>query len=398
MRKIILYLEKPDLSQLSWLQINEQGAAEQIILHGQLSELATLATTLHGADIIAIAPPEDVVLVTTKLPKLNRQRLLQALPFALEEQLLADVDDLHFAIGDYTTEGLPVAIVTKEKLGGWLNALKEIGLSPTFFIPAPLALPLVAQQWQIKIFADSAIVRTGNFTGLGCDKHNLKMLLDLKLEEATSKPEQVTITNYSSDEFPLATQHAPEKDFMLALADQAEKPVFNLLQSSFQPKRKATHAKKIWLLTAYAVLAWLASVLVGDLVSLSMLRHREARLETAISTIYKHNFPAATSVVAPKSRMTDKLNNLTNENHKNRLLAWLAYLSKSKTEVKTIKFNQLDYRNNQLTLEFKAPNFASVDALAQALTHQGLKVRQQHVAAAGTGATGALIISDGDNT
>jgi hypothetical protein len=56
MRKIILYLEKPDLSQLSWLQINEQGAAEQIILHGQLSELATLATSLHGADIIAIAP------------------------------------------------------------------------------------------------------------------------------------------------------------------------------------------------------------------------------------------------------------------------------------------------------------------------------------------------------
>ncbi|MES2218071.1 MAG: type II secretion system protein GspL [Pseudomonadota bacterium] len=397
MRKLILYLEKSDLSQLSWILTNEQGAPEQIILHGQLSELAAVAAANQSAQIIAIAPPEDVLLITAKLPKMSRHRLLQALPFAIEEQLLAEVEDLHFAIGEYDVVGLPVAIITKTKLRGWLDALKEIGLQPSIITPAPLTLPLNDQQWHIKIFGDSAILRTGQYSGFACDKHNLAVLLELKLAEQTEQPTAITIVNYSTDDFPQATQHAAEKDFMLALANLPEKNTLNLLQGVFQPKRTATYGKKIWRLTAYLAGAWLAIVLCCDFVSLMMLHHQETKLQTAINTIYKHNFPAATSVVAPKARMTDKLNNLTNENHKNRLLAWLAYLAKSETQVKAIKFKQLDYRNNQLSLEFTAPSLASIDTLTQALIQQGLQVKQQNVAAAGAGATGTLIISDGNS-
>jgi general secretion pathway protein L len=395
MQKLIIYFETSDLSQLSWMLLNEQGAAEQIILHGQLSELAALAANCQNAQVVAIAPPEDVLLISAKLPKLPRQRLLQALPFALEEQLLAEIDDLHFAIGDYAESGLPVAIVSKTKLRAWLNALKEIGLQPSLLIPAALSVPLVDNQWRVNVFGDSAMLRTGSYSGFACDKYNLAVLLELKLaEEAT--PPLLSIVNYSTDEFPQATAHASEKDFMLTLAQLPEKNSLNLLQNAFQAKRKVASHNKIWLWTGYLAGAWLALVLCFDLVSLTLLQHQETKLETAINTIYKHNFPAATSVVAPKARMTEKLNNLTNENHKNRLLAWLAYLAKSKAQVNAIKFNQLDYRNNQLNLEFTAPSLASIDTLTQALTQQGLQVKQQNVAAAGTGATGTLIISDGN--
>jgi general secretion pathway protein L len=397
MQKIIVYLENSDLSQLSWILINDQGAPEQIILHGQLSELTALAAN-QMMPVIVVAPPEDVLIISAKMPKLNRQRLLQALPFALEEQLLAEIEDLHFAIGEYKPEGLPVAIITKEKLRHWLQVLKENGLQPAAIIPAPLALPLPEHQWQVSIFGETAILRTGLFSGFACDKHNLAVLLELKLAEQPEPPAAVTITNYAPEQFAQATQHAPEKDFMLSLAHLDGKNTLNLLQGVFQPKRTATYGKKIWLMTAYLVAAWIAVILVCNLISLAVLHRQENKLETAINTIYKHNFPAATSVVAPKARMTEKLNNLTNENHKNRLLVWLAYLAKSESEFKTIKLKQLDYRNNQLSLEFTAPNFASVDGLTQSLTQQGLQVKQQNVAAVGTGATGTLLISDGDNS
>jgi general secretion pathway protein L len=394
MRKIILYLEKADLTQLSWILINDQGAAEQITLHGQLSELSALATG-QALPITVVAAPEDVLIISAKMPKLNRQRLLQALPFAIEEQLLAEIDDLHFAIGDYTPEGLPVAIITKNKLRYWLDILKENGLQPFAILPAPLTLPWQEHQWQVSIFADTAIARTGKFSGFACDKQNLAVLLELKLADQTIPPAAVNIINYAPDTFAQATQHAPEKDFLLALANLDEKNTLNLLQGAFQPKRTATYSKKIWTMTAWLAIAWIAVVLTCNLITLTVLRHQNTKLESAINTIYKHNFPAATSVVAPKSRMTEKLNNLTNDNHKNRLLVWLAYLAKSDAQIKALKLKQLEYRNNQLSLEFTAPSFASIDSLSQALTQQGLQVKQQNVSAVGAGATGTLLISDG---
>jgi general secretion pathway protein L len=395
MRKLIVYLENADLTQLSWILINDQGAAEQITLHSQLSELAALATS-QALPVTVIAAPEDVLIISAKMPKLNRQRLLQALPFAIEEQLLAEIDDLHFAIGDYTPEGLPVAIITKARLRYWLDILKENGLQPSAILPAPLTLPLQEQQWQVSIFADTAIARTGKFSGFACDKHNLAVLLELKFaEQGATPPTAINIINYAPDTFAQATQHAPEKDFLLALANVDEKNTLNLLQGAFQPKRTATYSRKIWIWTAWLAIAWIAVVLTGNLISLTVLRHQNNNLQTAINTIYKHNFPAATSVVSPKSRMTEKLNNLTNDNHKNRLLVWLAYLAKSDAQLKALKLKQLEFRNNQLSLEFTAPSFASIDSLSQALTQQGLQVKQQNVSAVGAGASGTLLISDG---
>jgi general secretion pathway protein L len=397
MRKIIIYFETTDLSQLSWLLVNEQSAPEQIILHGTLSELAQAAKNHPDAEIIGIATPADVLLTTAKLPKLNRQRLLQALPYALEEQLLTDVNELHFATGEYSEAGLPVAIIAKTTLNTWLATLKENGIAPTIIIPAPLAMLYTENQWHIKIFGDSALVRTGPFCGFACDKNNLDKMLELKLAD-TTKPQAIFIDNYTTEQFPKATQNFPEREFISGLIKSAGPPTLNLLQGAFQAKRKSTDAKKIWVLTAYVIGALLAVILCCNFISLLVLQHKAATLDTAIASIYKHNFPHATAIVSPKSRMSERLSLLANDNHKNRLLVWLAYLGKSMTQVKSLIIKQLDFRNNQLSLELFAPDLASLDTLTHSLQEQGLQVKQQNVTAVGKTATGTLIITDGDGT
>ena len=396
MRKIIIYFDKTDLSQLSWLLINEQGQSENIVLHGTLEQLALVVKENGDANIIGIATPADVLLTYAKLPKLNRQRLLQALPYALEEQLLADVTELHFATGLYAEDGLPVAVVAKTTLNSWLTLMKEHGIVPGSILPAPLALPYTENQWHINIFGDSALVRTGQFSGFACDKNNLDTMLELKLADS-GKPQAVFIDNYTNEQFPKATQNFPERDFINALANVPEHATVNLLQGAHQPKRKSTDTKKIWIFASYAIVALLALILCSDIVSLLVLQHKSSTLETAIASIYKRNFPSATAIVSPKKRMTEKLGTLANDNHKNRLLVWLAYLGKSMPHDKPVIIKQLDFRNNQLVLELIAPSLESLDSLTHALSDQGLKVRQQNVAAGKT-ATGTLIISDGDNT
>ena len=54
-------------------------------------EWVALDKNSQDAETIAIVPAQDVLLTTAELPKLSRQRLMLALPFALEEQLIDDV-------------------------------------------------------------------------------------------------------------------------------------------------------------------------------------------------------------------------------------------------------------------------------------------------------------------
>ena len=52
------------------------------------------------------------------------------MPYALEEQLADDIDDLHFAIGKRPS-GLrrtPVAVITRSLMDQWLTGVKSNGL------------------------------------------------------------------------------------------------------------------------------------------------------------------------------------------------------------------------------------------------------------------------------
>jgi general secretion pathway protein L len=403
MEKIIIYLHNTDLSLLSWAIISDAGILQKITPHGDMQALTIAAT---HKEVIVIAPPEDVLLIEAKLPKLSRQRMLQALPFALEEQLLTDISELHFAAGDYQANNtLPVAIIAKIKIETWLNTLKEAGISPSSLIPAPLILPLSDNDWYLQLRDDSAIVRTGRYSGFACDKHNLEAFIQLNKAEQADAPHAIYLINEGATPFlaeneglkELVTEkRLTDKQQFAEIAQQCESPAINLMQGDFQAKRKTSHSKKIWLLAACVAAGWLSLLLIGNSVSYFILHHESAKIEMAINTLYKQNFPKSTSMVAPKQRMTEKLNNLMNENHKNRLLVWLAYIGKSLHQTNTIKIQQLDYRNNSLSLDVSAPNFESIDTFTQTLAQQSLSVKQQNVAAAGTQVKGALIISDGN--
>lgn len=358
------------------------------------------------SEVIVVVPAEDVLLTQIKMPKLSRHRLREALPYALEEQLLTEVSELHFAIGDYQADNLlPAAIVTKQKMDDWLSLLKQKNLSPSALIPASLALPFVEGQWSIAIDETVAIVRTGLYSGFACDKNNLQEMIDLKLAEETQKPSVIHISHSSDQpvtlEIPgvtLTQKNLPLKAYPEMMSVAAETPVINLLQNPYQAKYKSANTKKIWLIAGYLSLAWVGVLLVSRFISLFILHYQVNALETSINHIYKNNFPEATAIVSPKERMAQKLNDLTTQNNKNLFLVYLGYVAKSSAEVRSIQIQQLVFHNNLLNLELSAPSFDHLDKFTQSLTRQDLTVKQQGVKTVGAAVKGTLIISKGHAT
>src|SRR3982750_1699390 len=105
-RRVIIDLHSLEPLQASWIVLDPQGNIEHTAAHSHLDLLPPQAKKTH---VTLIVPAQDIVLTAATLPKLNRQKLLQALPFALEDQLIDDIHELHFAAAEYQSDGtLPV--------------------------------------------------------------------------------------------------------------------------------------------------------------------------------------------------------------------------------------------------------------------------------------------------
>ncbi|MDR3478885.1 MAG: type II secretion system protein GspL [Gammaproteobacteria bacterium] len=400
MQKIILYLEDRDLTHASWGVINDAGTITETSLHGKIEDLASIAL---DKELIVIVPAQDILLTSVKIPKMSRQRLQQALPFALEEQLLSDINDLHFAMGTFSANNsLPVAIVSQQKMTDWINTFKQIGLSPSVFIPASLLAPLIEKTWSILIEDNIAIIRTDLNSGFACDKSNLQTVIESRFTEQAEQPEAIALRNYTPhattldvNDIKISEKNFPEIQLIEDMCNWAHNPPINLLQGPYLTKRKSSHSKKIWLLAGYLGIAWIGLLFVSHIISFFILHHQVSALDAGINHIYKKHFPEATSLIAPKQRMEEKLSQLSTQGHRNPLLLWLAYTGKALTEATGVRIDQLDYRNNQLTLSLSAPNMDRIDAFTHALMQSGLTIKQQSAILASGSAKCNLLITEG---
>jgi len=113
---------------VEWVLVDSNGTRRSGVSSGNL-EQAAIEVRDHA--VIALVPAEDVLLTSVHIPARSVPKIRTALPFALEENLADDVEDLHFAIGDRQDNNrLPVAVVAREKMSRWLDRLNEAGIVP----------------------------------------------------------------------------------------------------------------------------------------------------------------------------------------------------------------------------------------------------------------------------
>ncbi|MCD6039372.1 MAG: epsL [Gammaproteobacteria bacterium] len=396
-KRILLYFHTNHISYL----IDEPDQIPQLLKYENLAELSSLATNY---EIYVIVPGEAVLLTIANLQKLTPQRIRQALPFALEEQLIDDIDNLHFAIGEYQPEvGFPVAIVSKKKMDIWLTELKHANIIPDFLIASPFALPCTPHYWHACIYDNMSVVRSGDYAGFVCDKENLNTYLELKYAEVEQKPVGIHIDNFSSsaiaikfNSITLNEVKFSENQFLEQVAKSITKyPFINLLQGVYQNTQRTVTIKKIWIAAACFAFTWVGLAFFSKLGSFFILHHTLATSEQSINNIYKRNFPKASSIVAPGQRMEEKLKQLTAIANKNNFLSMLGIIGKNLPKSKSIQIHTLDFHDNQLILSVSTPNFDDLTLFTQALDHQGLSVKQQNASVNNSGVKANLLLRQG---
>ncbi|CAK0770186.1 Type II secretion system protein L [Gammaproteobacteria bacterium] len=367
---------------------------------GLLSDVSSVAVGKH---VVVFVPSKEVLFLEAIFPTRKRDKILQAAPYIVEEQLAEDVEELHFALGKMPPRGTGVSadsisfvVVSRKLMNTWLENLRAVCITPHALVPDLLALPFVADSWTLLNEPTGSLLRTGLQSGLALDLDWLPMVLG----QAGTPPLSIRVVDCAlGASIPLLatpTEEVPCQNGAMALLVEGYRSsdVIDLLQGSYSKQEQLGRLWKPWRTAAAVLLAWIGLQVIGLVLEKNRLSEEDIALRGQMTDIYLRSFPDAKRVVSPRAQMEQRLNALRTQPDDTTtgligLLTKAAPVlgSTSGSEVRTLR-----YKDSGIEVDLSLKNLQMLDQLKQRLTETGLEVEIQSARAQGDSVEGHLQI------
>ena len=391
-------------AEASWLGAPD-ASGNVVVVRGALSDAAPLAA---GAQVVVLIPSSRLLFTHAKVPTQNRQKLLKALPYALEDQLAEDVDDLHFALGARGIDGdMSIVVVSREQMGVWQEQLRTAGINSDYLIPDALSLPIQDQAWTVFLESNLALVRTGEAQGFASELDNLPAFLGFSVAEAGDAT-AATIdlwdngATYSSQLTEVVKNaeirvHDESIDLLTLVAREFDpRFAFNLLQGDYSRKEQWGKRWRPWRVAASLATVWVVLQLAMNISENVSLSRQNDELRAQVNRTYKEAFPEAKNVVNPKVQMQRKLAELQGGSKSGVGAGFLVLVATTGSALKAtpgVNLRSVRYKNGELDVEIDVPSLQTLDQVKQLLGSQrGLAVELQSAASKDSKVEGRLHI------
>lgn len=372
--------EDPDGRRWHWRRVDADGTSASGA--GALADAAPLGA---GRRVVLLVPGEQVLLTTARIPLRSRARALGAVPWALEDRLVAEVDTLHFALGPVGDDGeWPVAVVAHDVLAGCLQAATEAGLSPHSAWPEPLALPSPESgRWSALEEPGRVVCRTGPVSGLACTAsmlpgvlHSLETpaaIASVRVDGAAadwpaSLADKLDVTDVASDP-------------MQAFRSEPATSSIDLLQGPYSRSERMGRLWRRWRAPAALAATLVLLLAIHTALGYRQLGQREAALRAATEEILRAADPDVGRIVNPRVQLKNRLDaaRAANGRTDNGLLALLGRVGPVLAENDAVRLTALGWRGRQLDLTVEADELPLVDRLQRGLQAAGLEVELRGV-------------------
>jgi len=356
-----------------WVLVDEQGGARTPVREG-VPETGVLA---GASRIVVIVPGNEVLLSEARVPGRNRQRVLRAIPYVLEEQLASDVETLHFAIGQAQNGGnYPVAVVDRSQMDAWAELLAEQNIVASQWVPEMLTLPLTDDGWSLMIEGESVLVRSGPYTGFAADLETFPELVSLfaSREQAPSQAQLFGSSILDLEGIDLEVVDQELQPLEILGRGFVQGPTLDLLQGGYSRSEEWGRLLRPWKATAALLVAGLVLTAVSTGVNYYRLSKQQEQLAAGIESVYRETFPQARRIVNPRAQMEQKLKQLERQAGGGGQTAFLALLADVARVLRSrsgVQIQGATYRDGRLDLQLLADNVQVLDQLKQALTGEG---------------------------
>jgi general secretion pathway protein L len=394
---VLLRLPATGQEETEWLNLDDAGVPTTAKQRGPLSLAAAVA---RSARVVVLAPATQVLLAEPELPPGSGVKLVRAVPFALEEQLTEDIDQLFFALGRRHSSGrTPVAVVSRSVLQGWLSELNAVGIEPTALYADMSLVPENPGQtvlWLEK--ARLAVRRPGTLSFAveltpvsealvvaGVIPDPLEETLEPKVLESAilyaTREDWALVQNEFealADKFAsLKIQLLPDGPLPWLARDLAATDAVNLLQGEFARSTDYRARWHQWRTAALLAAGLLISHVAAEALQIRRANHETAALDHEIAHVFSQAMPAET-LQDPRRQMQARLERIRHaEPGPEYFLRTLQALSSAVSATPNTHIDALSYREQSLDMKVTAPSLGALSQLSQLVGKQGLAAEIQ---------------------
>ncbi|HWU68989.1 MAG TPA: type II secretion system protein GspL [Stenotrophobium sp.] len=333
--------------------------------HAPLSQVLALA---EGHRIIVLVPGASVRLTRISVPARQPAKVLQAAPYALEEQMAEDVDTLHFALGPRQADlSFPIAVVTRALMEQWLTPFRERGLRPEALIPETLCLPVTRPgQWSALAEPGHITVRTDEFSGFGCISDDLPLFLEMADPDRKNTLRMIVPQGVNDDftrlQWPLELLPGFHDPLAALLQNLPAERSLNLLQGSYSQREDLRRLWLPWRAAAILAGAWIVLATAQHVIQATRLKHEIAALEQQNVQRYQAMFPSETRIVDLQAQAEQQMKSLQGGSHGG-LLPLMETLSQALSATKGLTLQAVQYREGSLYVSLTGTDLQQLETL-----------------------------------
>ncbi len=376
-----------------WLHKPSEAGYQQC--HWQTGILSELPPHSAATQITLLIPTEWLLLTQVNLPnqkkRVQQKHIQQALPFLVEENLAADIDNQHVAMANRKGEEISVAIIERNRLQQLLTQLSEMDIIPDAVTLDGLTLPkhthsttqtsatLLLEQYRSSL-------RTDTDLAISVSSDNTAALLDSWQEQNPDSELHIYSTSPEIAEKWRIQLESSAGAQGITLIDHSDSiyrinpnisswgTSLNLLQGEFAPRKKRQQSSVNVRLPAMAASVGLVCYIGYLLLGGFYFQYQAEQQYQQTLDLYRSYFPDDRRIVNVRTQTRNHLNN-TAAGQSSEFLALLEKFAQhwqpqaSNLQMQQIRFNR---QRRELIIELNSKSITQLDQLRNQLSAQGL--------------------------
>ncbi|MEO8443423.1 MAG: type II secretion system protein GspL [Gammaproteobacteria bacterium] len=405
----------PDGGQAEWAVVDATGACVLAPATGPLLQAAPLCA---GRRTVVLVPAARVLRTRVDVPLKGAARIAQALPFALEDTLADDVEDLHFAAGTrYPDDQVAVAVVRREWIDAWQSRLAAAGIAGQAMYADSDGVVDITGTSTLVLEEQHAMLRDPGCDPVISDLATLEGLLELWLAQprppaadGVVPPRNLQVYDATVEGLPnriweelqervasLEVRRLPDGALLRLGAAIVTSPGVNLLQGDYAQRTSMGSYWPRWRLAAALVATLAATVIAAAGADAWRLRQEGAALEAEIRAAADFTFPGADAGGNLGALVAARLegNSSAAQGAASRqFLYTLQTVAVAVAKTGNATIEGINYRAGVMELQVRAPSADALDTIRKFVAEAGrLQAEIQSSNAAGDEIQGRIRIS-----
>jgi general secretion pathway protein L len=368
-----------EAQEASWAAFDAAGHLLTPVAHGPLAAARAAA---EGRRVMVMVPAPDVITTQAAVPPGSLARSRQLVPYSLEESLADDVEALAFAVGPRLGSGaVAVSVTAKQRLDGWLAALRAAGLTGHAMFAESDGVPDMPSTLTLMLRGTRIYGRRAGHPPFALDGVTIAQVLDLLRGTAEQTADLNHLLVYTDEAGRLARQSElvdlherasstdikllPDGVFPHLAATLIARPGTNLLQGPYATKSNWVALARPWRAAATLFVALGALALAGQVVEYLSLRREDTVLTDLLATDCER-VAASARLATCEAEVRRRLGGAAGAGRGGEsFLSTLAAVAEAGGGASRIE--ALSYRNQIMDLQLMASSVAALDEFERAL-------------------------------